>query len=405
MRVLLLVMAAALAAHAQFTLQGSLTQACCGVSISADGNTAVAGESIGPGAFVYTRSNGVWTQQGPELMPAGATTGNLAVAVAISRDGNTIILGSESDNQSLGAAWIFARSNGVWSAQSGKLIGSGAVSTPGVGVFQGTAIALSYDGNTAAVGGPLDNADVVPSNTGGAVWIYTRSNGSWSQQGAKLTALNTISLGLSVALSADGNTLVAGDDAQAGQVFVFTRTSGIWQQTGMLAGSLQHSHFGASVAITPDATLMAVGAPGCPTNGCVGSVFLYARTNGVWQQAANLVGSDYQIVVPSDTTFAYGSDQGQSVAISGDGNTVLSGGPLDNGGRGAFWVFTRSNGTWKQSGNKITEAGGDQLGDELALSTDGKTAIVIGAQDWVYSTVPIGGTPSTGGDTSARAAD
>jgi hypothetical protein len=399
MRVLLLAIGGALAAHAQFTQQLLLSSNCCGVSISADGNTAVVGQPFlsTPGAFVYTRSNGAWTRQGPQLVVSGAIGGS-TITVAISGDGNTIIIGSQKDNQGIGAAWIFARSNGVWSAQSGKLIGNDAVSDPGVGVWQGTSVALSNDGNTAAVGGILEYSH--PTTGFGAVWIYTRSNGSWSQQGAKLTALNTVNLGNSVALSADGNTLVAGDYRPDGEVLVFTRTNGAWQQSAMIAGRVQLGRFGQSVAITPDGTLMAVGAPGCPNGGCVGSVYLYAHTNGAWQEVASLVGTYYQLVPPSDPRSEYGSEQGAAVAISADGNTVLSGGPFDNGAQGAVWVFTRSNGTWKQSGNKITIPGDLTMGSGLALSADGQTAILESAIDnWVYSTAAIGGTPSAGGDT------
>ena len=48
---------------------------------------------------------------------------------------------------------------------------------------------------------------------------------------------------------------------------------------------------------------------------------------------------------------------GYSVALSGDGNTALIGGPGDNGNVGAAWVFTRSGSTWKQQGAKLTGFG------------------------------------------------
>jgi hypothetical protein len=77
--------------------------------------------------------------------------------------------------------------------------------------------------------------------------------------------------------------------------------------------------------------------------------------------------------------------QGQSVALSADGNTAIVGGALDNGGAftgvGAAWVFTRSNGIWTQQGNKLvgTDAIGDSLqGYSVALSGDGNTAILGG---------------------------
>jgi hypothetical protein len=44
-----------------------------------------------------------------------------------------------------------------------------------------------------------------------------------------------------------------------------------------------------------------------------------------------------------------GANQGQSVAVSGDGNTSLVGGPEDNSGTGGAWVYTRSNGEYALS--------------------------------------------------------
>src|SRR5262249_8878491 len=85
-----------------------------------------------------------------------------------------------------------------------------------------------------------------------------------------------------------------------------------------------------------------------------------------------------------------GAQQGTSVALSGDGNTAVVGGPNDNSsasnnsGAGAAWVFTQSGGAWSQQGSKLvgTGAGGNaQQGISVALSTDGNTAIVGGTND------------------------
>ena len=56
--------------------------------------------------------------------------------------------------QSAGAAWVFTRSGGVWTQQGSKLVGTGAVGDADLG----SSVALSADGNTAIVGGPGDNA-------------------------------------------------------------------------------------------------------------------------------------------------------------------------------------------------------------------------------------------------------
>ena len=155
-------------------------------------------------AWVFTRSGGVWTQQGSKLVGTGAVgTAGQGLSVALSADGNTAIVGGAADNSDTGAAWVYTRSGGVWTQQGSKLVGTGAVGT----AEQGVSVALSADGNTAIVGGPGDN-----SNTG-AAWVYTRSGGVWTQQGSKLVgtgAVGPAEQGHSVALSADGNTAIVG---------------------------------------------------------------------------------------------------------------------------------------------------------------------------------------------------
>ena len=103
------------------------------------------------------RSDGVWTQQGSKLVSTDAV-GNAGQgsSVAMSTDGNTAILGGPFDNSQTGAAWVFIRSSGVWTQQGSKLVGSGAVTYP-YGSDQGISVALSADGNTAIVGGATDN--------------------------------------------------------------------------------------------------------------------------------------------------------------------------------------------------------------------------------------------------------
>ena len=63
-----------------------------------------------------------------------------------------------------GAAWVFTRSGGVWTQQGSKLVGTGAVGT----AEQGCSVALSADGNTAIVGGPGDNSGA------GAAWVFVQ---------------------------------------------------------------------------------------------------------------------------------------------------------------------------------------------------------------------------------------
>jgi hypothetical protein len=206
------------------------------VALSADGNTAIIGgtgdnSNVGA-AWVFTRNGGLWTQQGNKLVGTGVIGSTLqGFSVALSADGNTAIVGGPADNGSAGAAWVFVRRGGVWTQQGNKLVGTGAIGA----AQQGWSVALSADGNTAIVGGLADDGFV------GAAWVFVRSGGVWTQQGGKLVGDGIGGLGpaqgLSVALSADGNTALVGgpfDGAtfEFGATWVFTRSGGVWTQQG-----------------------------------------------------------------------------------------------------------------------------------------------------------------------------
>jgi hypothetical protein len=78
------------------------------------------------------------------------------------------------------------------------------------------------------------------------------------------------------------------------------------------------------------------------------------------------------------------SEFGGDVALSSDGNTALIGGSRDNDDAGAAWVFTRSGSTWTQQGTKLTgsgEIGDGFFGESVALSSDGNTALISGDGD------------------------
>ncbi|MFI5167767.1 MAG: PKD domain-containing protein, partial [Thermoanaerobaculales bacterium] len=207
------------------------------VAVSADGSTALVGGYLDNGAagatWVFTRSGGAWAQQGDKLVGTGATgSAQQGWAVAISGDGNTALIGGPADNSGAGAAWVFTRSGGAWSQQGNKLVGSGAGGNAG----QGRSVAISSDGNTAVVGGPGDNnSNFVGA---GAIWVFTRTGGTWKQQGNKVvttTATGPASLGWSVAISGDATTMIAGgphDNGRTGAVWVFTQAGGKWTQQG-----------------------------------------------------------------------------------------------------------------------------------------------------------------------------
>ncbi|SPF56878.1 conserved hypothetical protein [Candidatus Sulfopaludibacter sp. SbA4] len=399
--------------------QGSWT------SISADGNTMVSSALADPphgAAWVFARSNGTWSQQGPKLVGSGYQGIESAnEAVAISGDGNTFILGNNADNNPTGAVWFFTRSNGVWSQQGPKMVGTGAtaLTSPGcvAGQFnlcpgaanQGWSVAISADGNTAIEGGPSD------ANNGltfaGAAWIFTRTNGVWSQQGNKLVGTGVdpylpslINAGAyqgnSVAISADGNTAVVGGNEDGaigtGAVWIFTRSNGVWTQQGnKLVGTGAVGSLGAAqgsvVAISGDGNTMAESGPSdnfdSKSQTAQGAVWIFTRSNGVWtQQGSKLVRNNIAGKAPYIG--------GVALSLSLDGNTLIMGSGADNTAAGAAWVFTRSNGVWTQQPGKLVGTGAidPAFQGSVALSADASTLAMGGPGDnncvgatWVFA--------------------
>lgn len=302
------------------------------VSLSADGNTALSGglfDNNNAGAvWVFNRANSAWSQQGQKLtVTDNIGPANIGYIVAVSADGNTAITGGYAENNYRGAAWIFSRQNGLWVQQGPKLIGTG---NTGI-VYQGYAVAISADGNTAVSGGILDD------NLRGSVWVFTRSNGVWSQQGEKLVGSDCIGtplMGYSVSISADGNTIVAGgpsDDFTKGAVWVFTRNNGVWSQYGnklTCTDNTGNASFGYSVSISGDGKIFIAGGP--EDNNQMGAAWIFKQNNGIWSQyGTKLIGSGNIGNV----------QQGYIVSLSSDGHTAVIGGPYDNGDIGAAWVF------------------------------------------------------------------
>ena len=326
---------------AQFTQQGSKLvgtgntgAAAQGVSValSGDGNTALVGgynDNSGQGAvWVYTRSGSTWTQQGSKLVGTGNTgAARQGISVALSSDGNTALVGGYYDNTQRGAVWVWTRSGSTWTQQGSKLVGTGNTGAAN----QGRYVALSGDGNTALVGGYNDNS------AQGAVWVFTRSGSTWTQEGSKLVGTGNVGAanqGFSVALSSDGNTALVGgleDNNSQGAVWVWTRSGSTWTQEGSKlvgTGNVGAGRQGASVALSSDGNKALVGW--INDNSARGAVMVWTRSGSTWaQEGSKLVG----------TGNTGASQQGVSVALSSDGNTALVGGYFDNSSQGAVWVY------------------------------------------------------------------
>jgi len=285
-------------------------------------------------------------------------------------------------------------------------------------------LALSADGNTLAVGAWSEDGSATGINgdesdnsapDSGAVYIFTRSGSSWTQQ-AYVKASNTEAndwFGTSVALSSDGNTLAVGADGEdsgatgingdesdnsasiSGAAYVFTRSGSSWTQQAYVKASNAEADdwFGWSVALSGSGDLLAVGAPredssatginGDESDNSApdsGAVYVFGRSGSSWTQQAYVKASN----TAQDDWF------GTPLAFSADGNTLAVGAIYEdssatgiNGDEdddsatnsGAVYVFGRSGSDWAQLAYvKATNTGElDKFGSSVALSAGGDT--------------------------------
>jgi hypothetical protein len=251
-----------------------------------------------------------------------------------------------------------------------------------VGALLSLALATAaLDGLGATAAGVGYRASISPGPTSTLTQRAELTGEGESENGA---------FGLSVAISADGQTAIVGAprDGATGSAFLFTRSGSTWVQQGpKLTGSEEageghgeegggeggEGRFGASVALSADGDTAIIGGPG--DNGNVGSAWVFTRTGSTWaQQGPKLTGAGEA----GEGRF------GRAVSLSADGDTALIGGAADSAGAGAAWVFLRSGSSWTQQGPKLTGAGASgaaHFGGGVALSAAGSIALVSGPGD------------------------
>ena len=390
-------------------------------------------------AYIKASNTGANDRFGFSIALSGDT---LVVGAPYEASAATGIDGDQADDSApeAGAVYVFVRDGDAW-AQQAYIKADNA----GAGDRFGWSIAL--DGDTLAVGAYREDSSASGVNgdgldngspNSGAVYVYTRTGGAWSQQ-AYIKAPEVIvpppaipgqpphpqdfrsgnQFGWSVALAGDvlavgatfersGATGVGGNQASvaapnAGAVYVYTRAGADWSAPPVYIKASNAGggdQFGYSLALNGDT--LAVGAPyedsdaigvggNQPNNRAVnsGAVYVFALDGAVWTQ---------QAYVKASNTAAFDSF-GLSVALSGDtlavgapytGSTVADvpgpdprpENPADydpsTSNSGAVYVFTRSGAAWSQQAylKADTADAGDLFGYALSLSGD---VLLVGA--------------------------
>lgn len=325
-----------------------------GRSVDISGNTIVVGADsqteVGGSVFVFIRNGNTWSQQAVlKASNAGysdlfgacvAISGNSVVVGAPYEDGSATAVNGANNNSAYnaGAAYIFVRSNGIWTQQAYLKAGN-------TGANDEFGLSVAISGDTVVVGAPYEDGSATTINgtsnnnaaDAGAAYVFVRnpSTSVWSRQ-AYLKPNNTSigdRFGLSVAIS--GGTVVVGSPNEdgsattingpndnnansAGAAYVFVRnpsTAGWSQQAYLKASNADPwDWLGSCVAIEGDKILVSAPVENeYEDYGYSGAVYYFIRSGSVWSQVAYIKG------FPSVGSSHFGS------SIDLDGSTALVG--------------------------------------------------------------------------------
>src|SRR5690606_12708005 len=151
--------------------------------------------SVAVSAFM--REAGKWAQKAHRQSSNMATANVFGYSVGLSAGGQTLAVGAIFESNSAifsGAVYVFIREAGNWSQQAYIKASPTAANSE-----LGYSVNLSADGQTLAVGAVYESSSAIGINgdqtnsgaaTSGAVYVFTREAGSWSQQ-AYIKASNT----------------------------------------------------------------------------------------------------------------------------------------------------------------------------------------------------------------------
>jgi FG-GAP repeat protein len=293
------------------------------------------------------------------LAPKDGVTGDLfGESAATSGNGAITAIGAPEHN-SAGAVYVFT-GTGAKATQTAEL----TPGNPQADEQFGQTVALSGNGQTLVAAAP--GAAAGGTSDEGAAYVFTGHSGTWTQT-AKLTVSGTAELGTSLAISANGSTIVLGaplSNNDNGEAFVFTKSGSTYVRTQKLTAKKSTSPFpaflGDNTAISANGSTIAFGEP----NVGVTDVFTKPASASAWTQKAQLPGG------------------GDSVAVSRTGTIVAAGQAGINNLNGAVFVFTKSGSTFTQASEVLPPKNKTKAafaaGENIGISADG-SLIAFGA--------------------------
>ena len=285
-------------------------------------------------------------------------------SVSMSAGGKRLAVGARDNNESgtrAGEVRVFDENNGIWTQ-----VGADLTSNLTQSVF-GNSLGLSADGKRLVVGAHGYETDLRRT---GLVRVFEEINGNWIQLGNDIIGEEWTALGRQVAISADGQRIVAAANRDNGKgvIRIFEENNGFWIQVGSdIEGQDDNDAFGVSLSISSDGRRVVGGSP---YHDAIGQARVFEEVGGVWTQVGGDIDGDY-------------GQAGNDVKLSGDGQRVAVGAVFHDGngyGSGQIRIFEEVGGNWVQVGTDIYgETVSSQAGGAIDLSEDG-TIIAIGGR-------------------------
>jgi len=274
-------------------------------------------------------------------------------AVALSSNGNILISSDINETYTIetysGPTGIIIADNfnisyNAWPITYATLIYNPTGAT-GTQILFGYSLAMSSDSYTIAVGAPFNDTNYgVGAN--GAVWVYYRSPDSnqYTQQAGPLIDSSVINgyQGTTVSLCANGSILAVSGGFDVGvdsPVWIWTRSGTTWTMQKKITVTGETGVAEFGCSISLSRDGSTLAVGGPANNNGIGAVWIFINNSGTWTQQAMLVG----------TGNIGASYQGFSVSLSANGNVLAVGGPADGSGfTGKTWIWNRSGTTWTQ---------------------------------------------------------
>lgn len=276
-------------------------------------------------AYIYFKSGTTWAQQAILTASDRAVGDNYGWCVEMSPDGTrcavTAIQKIKGTATSVGQVYVYLRTGTTW-AQEAIIVYPGS----GSGVSFGQSMCFDNTGTKLVISAP--NEDIGINTNAGAVYTFTRSGTTWTQQNRLVQAIGRGSdrFGWGLSLSADGLRLAASspyyntaDQAQLGSVSFYTWSGTAWVMDNYVVPNLKNSsvYTGYDIKMSANGDRLIAGAHGEDPQGvpnCGGAFVMVRTSTGIW------VIDNYITASGKDISDSFGI----GVTISGDGTRVAA---------------------------------------------------------------------------------